>query len=286
MSERGETLAYMYEPIIGSQAIAAGELTRGDLRWNYRRIYPDVYVHKSRRLSVYTRAMAAWLWTDGTGILAGHTAAALHGAERAHAAADIELIGKPKRARRGVVIRNERIEDDEITPYGRMRLTSPARTALDLARQLPIEEAIIHLDQLCAATELTARDVMALRLRYRGARGMATAFRAIRFMDGGARSPQESLIRLRLIEAGLPRPRTSIPLTENWWDDRLGMGWPRYRVGVEWGGHRRSLDRDVRFRDLLRQEDWQLIEALPDQQWSHLLSECREALHRRRRRGS
>ncbi|MGE2729665.1 hypothetical protein ACQI4F_09305 [Mycolicibacterium vaccae] len=276
----------MDEPIIGSRAIATGELTRGELRWNYRRIYPDVYVHKNRRLDVFTRANAAWLWTDRAGILAGHTAAALHGAKRAEAAPDIELIGKRRRARPGVVIRNERIEDDEITPYGRMRLTSPARTALDLARQLPAEEAVVHLDQLCAATRLTVGDVMAIQQRYRGARGMGTALEAIRVMDGGARSPQESVIRLRLVEAGLPRPQTSIPITEGWWNDRLGMGWPRYRVGVEWGGHRRSLDDDVRFRDLLRREDWQLIEALPDQQWSHLLRECREALRRRRRRGS
>lgn len=276
----------MYQPIIGSQAIAAGQLTRGDLRWNYRRIYPDVYVHKNRRLDVFTRAVAAWLWTDRTAILAGHTAAALHGAKRAQDAPDIELIGKRRRARPGVVIRNERIEDDEITLYGQLRLTSPARTALDLARQLPPEEAIIHLDQLCAATKLTVRDVMAIHQRYRGARGMGTALKAIRVMDGGARSPQESLIRLRLVEAGLPRPQTSIPLTEAWWEDRVGMGWPRYKVGVEWGGHRRSRDSDVRFRDLLRREDWQLIEALPSQQWSHLFEECREALRRRRRRGS
>ncbi|MGE2833818.1 hypothetical protein [Mycobacterium sp. SMC-4] len=276
----------MHKAIIGSEAIAAGELTRAELRWNYRRIYPDVYVHKNGRLDVFTRATAAWLWTGRTGILAGHTAAALHGAKRAQTYPDIELIAKRRRARPGVIIRDERIEDDEIGRYGQLRLTSPARTALDLARQLPPEEAIIHLDQLCAATRLTVSDVTSIHPRYRGARGMASALKAIRVMDGGSRSPQESVIRLRLIEAGLPRPQTSVPIAAGWWEDRIGMGWPRYKVGVEWGKHRRTLDADVRFRDLLRRNDWQLIEALPDQQWSHLFKQCRDAMSRRRRRGS
>jgi hypothetical protein len=36
----------MREVFIGSAALASGGLTRGRLRWNYRAIFPDVYVPK------------------------------------------------------------------------------------------------------------------------------------------------------------------------------------------------------------------------------------------------
>ena len=39
----------MREVFIGSEALTSGVLTRGSLRWNYRAIYPDVYISKTRR---------------------------------------------------------------------------------------------------------------------------------------------------------------------------------------------------------------------------------------------
>ena len=49
-------IARMDAPIVGSVAVASGALTRGQLRWNYRPIFPDVYIPKfaERTLNVMT----------------------------------------------------------------------------------------------------------------------------------------------------------------------------------------------------------------------------------------
>jgi hypothetical protein len=67
-------------PIIGTEALAAGAPTRGQLRWNYRPLLPDVYVVKDQRLTLPIRIAAAWLWSGRRAIVAGRAAAALHGA--------------------------------------------------------------------------------------------------------------------------------------------------------------------------------------------------------------
>ena len=39
----------MRDVFIGSAALASGRLTRGQLRWNYRPLFPDVYLSKVAR---------------------------------------------------------------------------------------------------------------------------------------------------------------------------------------------------------------------------------------------
>ncbi|MDZ4267472.1 MAG: hypothetical protein U1D00_17570 [Mycobacterium sp.] len=227
-------------PLIGSEALASGALTRGALRWNYTAIHPDVYIHRDAQINWYAKAMAAWLWTGRRGVLAGRTAAALHGARPVDHNAPIELIAPPRRARPGVVVRNERLGRDEVSAAN-LPHTTPARTALDLARHLPRDEAVVLLDKLSAATDVTVADVAPLEARYRGARGTGSAWEAIRLMDGGSRSKEETLVRLALIDAHLPRPSTSILIEDDFWnaitvDETwgfvIGMGWPDAKVGV------------------------------------------------------
>ena len=80
--------------IIGSEAIASGALTRGQLRSNYTAVYPDVYLANDRPLVVFERAHAAWLWTKRTGTVAGRTAAALYGVDTISATTPIDMIAK------------------------------------------------------------------------------------------------------------------------------------------------------------------------------------------------
>ena len=49
------------EAIIGSEALAAGTLTRGQLRWGYDPVFPDVYLPKDAPRTVANLAQAAWL---------------------------------------------------------------------------------------------------------------------------------------------------------------------------------------------------------------------------------
>jgi hypothetical protein len=220
-------------PIVGTEAVASGAITRGALRWNFTPVHPNVYLSKDARRDLYTYTVAAWLWTARQGIVAGRAAAALHGVEWIEDAAPIELIAKHGRRRPGVILRNERIGDDEVCEIAGLLVTSPARTALDIARRLPRDAAVAHIDAVARATGATIADVRALEDRYPGAQGIRAARIAVGLMDGGARSPRETSLRLMLIDAGLPRPRTSIPLSDELWDTTVAMGWDGPMIGID-----------------------------------------------------
>lgn len=221
-------------PIIGTEALAAGELTRGALRWNYTAVHPDVYLRNDARTDLFVRSMAAWLWTGRKGIVAGRAAAALHGVGWVDETIPIELIAGYRRPQPGVVIRGDRIGPDEVCEIGGMSVTTSARTALDLARQLPRDCAVAHLDALAAVSGVTASEVHALAERHRGARGSRRTHVAVGLMDGGARSREETWLRLLLIDAGLPRPRTNIAVRDDHWEATIAIGWDGPMVGLDY----------------------------------------------------
>ncbi|WP_006245573.1 hypothetical protein [Mycolicibacterium tusciae] len=223
----------MRGPFIGSEAVARGAISRGALRWNYSAIHPDIYLRKDAWRDLYARTVAAWLWTGRTGIVTGLAAAALHGVSWIDDTVPVELIAKHGRRRPGVAIREERIGEDEVVRVGNLPVASPARTALDLGRHLERDSAVAHIDALAAVTGLTRDEIRFLEDRYHGARGIRAARIASGLMDGGARSQQQSQLRLRLIDAGLPRPRTSIVVGDDLWEAVIAMGWDGPKVGVD-----------------------------------------------------
>ena len=216
----------MANVFIGSEALAAGVLSPGQLRWNYRAILPDVYMHKAAMPSLADRTVAAWLWSGRRAVIAGFAAAAVHGARGIDDSADVELIWRCGRPPPGIVVRNERIEADEIVENNGLPVTTPARTALDLAKHMERNPAVVHLDGLAGATGLTAADVWHLVDRYAGAPGLRQARTALPLMDGGSRSSAETLVRLGLIDAGFPKPRRLAPTV---------IGYEAPMVGIEFG---------------------------------------------------
>lgn len=47
-------------PLIGSEALSSGRLSRHRLRMAYRPVFPDVYVPEHAQLSLEMRIRAAW----------------------------------------------------------------------------------------------------------------------------------------------------------------------------------------------------------------------------------
>ncbi|MET0900449.1 MAG: hypothetical protein ABWY45_21255 [Mycobacterium sp.] len=244
----------MQSPIIGSEALATGVLTRGQLRWNYRPIFPDVHVLKGQRLTLRIRTLGAWMWSGRRAIIAGQAAAALHGAEWVSEQAPIELVYGCGRPPAGIVARNERIEADEIVVRDGMLVTSGVRTALDLGRYLKRDAAVIHLDDLARAVEVQRDPILELAQRYSGARGVARAATAIHLMDAGSESPKESELRLILIDAGLPRPRTQIRVSEGSRVAFIDMGWDEPMVGLDYEGDHHRRERPTYVTDIGRYE--------------------------------
>lgn len=271
---------------LGTEAIACGRLTRGQLRWNYQRVHRNVYLPSDRARSLADSIQAAWLWSGRQAIIAGRAAAALHGARWVDQNTPIEIVGPFNHAPPGVIIRRERIGAEELVDLGGLRVTNPARTAFDLARHLPRGAAVAHLDALSATTGLSADDVIALLANHKGARGVRSCRTALSLMDGGAQSPKESWLRLVLIDAGLPRPVTQLRVTEGPLVAYLDMGWEEAMVAVEYDGEQHRTDRrqyvkDIRRAEMLSRLGWQVIRVINEDRPQAVVARAREALARR-----
>ncbi|KUI44004.1 hypothetical protein AU197_21720 [Mycobacterium sp. IS-1590] len=275
----------MEEAFVGRELLGRG-LTRGQLRSRYKRVKPRVYVPRGAAPSVELDAHAAWLWTDRRGIVAGRAAASLHGAQWVSPDTPIDMIGPRERPRRGVVIRNERIDWDEVCAIGDLAVTTPARTALDLARHLSRDLAVRHLDALAAATGLTVDDVAPLLERYRGWRGMKRARIALDLMDGGAQSPKETWLRLLVVDAGYPRPRTQIRVSDGVAEAFLDMGWDEPMIALDYDGEQHQTERrrfvhDIGRNALVECLGWLDIHVVKEHSRGLILHRLREAAERR-----
>ncbi len=156
--------------LIGSEAIAAGALTEHQLRRWYRPLFRDIYVPKWYAPSLDDRILAAWLWSRRRAAVAGVAASALHGAPWVDADTPIELVAPSARPQRGLVVRSETLEADEVTRIKGLPVTAVARTACDLGRHLPRGAALARLDALMRATPFSSEDINLLAKRHRGAR--------------------------------------------------------------------------------------------------------------------
>ena len=103
------------------------------------------------------------------------------------------MIWRSGRPPPGIVVRNERIDTDEIIQMGDILVTTPVRTAFDIARHLPRDLAVQHLDSLTRATSVTTAEVLLLAEKYLRARGLPRARIALALMDAGAQSPKGNL---------------------------------------------------------------------------------------------
>lgn len=240
----------MERAIIGSDALRLGSMTRGQLRWNYRPLFPNVYVPRNTEPTLALRAEGAWLWSGRRGVVAGRAASALHGSKWVAQDTPVELLWSNSNPPPGILTRRERIASDEVSRVHGMLVTTPARTALDLGRHLPRNEAVARLDALAQATGITADDVLRLTHRYPGTKGVRRCREALSLMDAGAQSPQETRLRLLLIDSGFPRPQTQIPLFDppGYAFGYLDMGWQDMWITVEYDGeHHRTSTRQYRW---------------------------------------
>ncbi|MBU9766786.1 hypothetical protein FR943_23460 [Mycobacterium sp. TNTM28] len=253
----------MGEPFVGSKAVANGEVRKSALRTKYTRVFRDVYVSPGTELTPLIRARAGWLWSRERGIVAGNSAAAVHGAKWVDLDAPFELLHSNRNPLAGLQVRTEAIEDDEIVWVDGIPITSVARTALDIGCWYPRDDAVAALDALARATDLKAADVELLTHRYARRRGVQRARSAVALMDAGAQSPQETWLRLVLIDGGLPRPQTQIPVFDGPGDPfaYLDMGWEDIKVAAEYDGeqHRASSWQygwDLRRAERIQRQGW------------------------------
>jgi very-short-patch-repair endonuclease len=258
--------------IVGSEAIADGLVTRYMLRTQFIKLHHNVYARPSLRLDAAARARAAWLWSGRKATLVGHSAAALH--QTQYLPADIPAeVGRIRYAApRNIVVHCGTIAADEMCLRESIDCTTPARTAYDIGRRVEGDTGIIRIDALLNATRCSVAQVVRIADRYPGARGVCRLREALDLADGGAESPKETELRLLLVRDGLPRPVTQVRVGRR----RIDMGWPEWKVGVEYDGEQHWTNPDDYAEDIER------LEFLAAQGWTIIRVSSRQLRYRRR----
>lgn len=235
--------------------MSAGRLTRHQLRTNFVAVHKDVYVARGTKPTAIMRAKAAWLRSKRRGVLAGFSAAALHGARFIGPEIPAYICDGYSRHERGVVVWRDVPPADEMCRIGGMMLTTPLRTAVDLARKLPEDVAVAAIDALARAARLTVADIETAALRHSGQRGIRQARRIISLIDPKAESPRETALRLLIIRSGLPKPDSQHPIY-NEYGALIGVvdfAWPDLKIAIEYEGAHHT-DPDAVRRDIARIE--------------------------------
>ncbi|WP_163702025.1 endonuclease domain-containing protein [Mycolicibacterium sarraceniae] len=232
----------------------SGLVTGYQLRTRYRAVYRNVYLANEVSLTAARRARAAWLFAGPDVVLAGISAAAVHGTKWLDGAAPAEIVRTDRHAPPGLVARSYAIADDQVCTRRGMRITTAARTAFDIGRTLPLPKAVPLLDALMNATRLKPTTVLAIAEASPGVRGVRQLRAAMKLADGGAESPRETRVRLLLIGAGQPAPETQIEFFDDYGEAiiRVDMGWRKWKVAVEYDGIQHWTDGKQRSWDIDR----------------------------------
>jgi hypothetical protein len=248
-------------PFVGSEAVAAGAVTRHDLATQYDAIYRNVYIPRGQQVTPVQKAHAAWLWSRRQATVVGVSAAAIHGAKWIDSRLPAELNQRSQHKTKGIVLHNDTLSPDQTVVIRGLAVTTPARTAFDLGRRYGRTLAVIRVDALLQATGLSLAAVDSLIDHHRGARGIVQLREVIGLADAGAESPQETRTRLVLTDAGLRPQRTQIDVFNRVGDHvrRIDMGWPEWKVGVEYDGEQHWTNPAIRAKDIDTQVE---LEAL------------------------
>ena len=183
------------------------------------------------------------------------------------------------------MVREEALNDDEVTWVGRLPVTTQVRTAFDLGRYLERDQAVARLDALMRAQVFSIEGVMQLVERYRGARGLKSLREVLPLVDGGAASPRETWLRLLYIDAGLPRPTTQIPIVEG--RGRLvrmaDMGWEEFMAVSEYDGDQHRTNRwqytkDIQSLRKARALGWIVDQVIKEDRTAEIVDRARTAL--------
>lgn len=278
--------AGMGEVFLGREAMGDG-LPRHELRRWYRPLFRGVYMPKRATPTLADRAVGAWLTSDRRGIIAGVAASALHGAAWVDDTEPIEILVDDRRRQSGLIVRMDRVADDEITHVADLPVTTLARTAFDLGRYQKRSAAIARLDALMRARPYCDEEVTMLMQRYGPVRGVRQLRELLPVVDPGAASPPESRLRLLLIDNGFPIPETQIPVFDG---DApfayLDMGWRHIHLAVEYDGDQHRTDRPQYVKDMRRhpkiaQRGWEVIRVIAEDRDAQILSTVYEAWLRR-----
>lgn len=251
----------------GSHAVAAGDLTPGQLRGpHYRRLCRDGYVPASVRTTHPLRCQAFALVLGDAAVITGRSAASVRGVPLAWPDDEVSAVAIPESRvsrRSGLDLRRSPLTARDWEPWAGGRLALPSRMALDLLLGRPLPEAVADLDAVLRAKLVTLPQVTKL-VAGRSDKGILAARQAVALADPRAESLPESRLRVVLTLAGLT------PVPQYWICDahgriaRVDLAFPDHRVAVEYDGDWRdgeqwALNRDRERLNRVHAVDWDVV---------------------------
>ena len=257
--------------------------------------WPGVLVDARRRADPLTLTTAAWLATGHHALVAGPSAAFLHGLG-ALPPTPVHLVvpyRSRQRGRAGIVIHNgAALAEDRDQRHG-LPVLSLERTVSDLACTTTPPDALAVIDQALAGLTDVDRPAFRRRLRERlqdrpDPRGTRIGRRLVDLATGLAESPAESWWLWRVVDLGFPVPSVN-PWVRNLDGSglfRLDLAWEELRIALEHNGHAAHHGREDaderRLRELERR-GWLVVVVRADDLRSicRMETELHEAFRRR-----
>lgn len=242
-----------------------------------RRLLRGVYVDASAPDTLELRASAVCLATKPDAIICRQTAAWLYGIDTFALRDHIELpsvdsVRPPKHRSsrlRSTSSHSQTLFKADVVDHLGLRVTSPLATAIHLARHLRRPFALSALDAMLHAGLCTLPELAAAVRRYPHHPGIRQARELVSYAEPLTESPGESWLRLRVIDAGFPKPLVQVVVRTPHGHRRIDIGFPdpmadgRY-LGLEydsdlWHSDPGADQRDEYRRDELSDRGWLIL---------------------------
>ena len=210
-------------PFLGSAAVDAGLITRRQLQSTpWVRVLRNVYMHRDLPLTDRTRAGALLLVLPARSVVAGMTAAWLHGVWQPLPGRPVPLqYARPRAApssrpagldlsRRVLHVDDTGLSD--LTQVDGIVVTSPLRTCFDLMRARSLVEAVVVADAFARAGVVDLPWLAAYVAMHRRWPGVRRSAMAVDLSSARSRSPGETRLRMVVVLAGFPAPLVNPPV--------------------------------------------------------------------------
>jgi very-short-patch-repair endonuclease len=264
-----------------------------------RRLLHAVYVRSDVEDTIELRAAAALLVLPSHAVVCDRSAAWVHGVD-SYQYRELEVVpvlevvsieGHEPARRRGYLAGRRDLLPSEICIVGGIPVTTPVRTACDLACQRGRSRALAVLDAFRRRHGLTCTDYARQLERFRGRRGVIQARELAALAIADAESPAESWLRMTVLDEGFPPPKPQHELVlPGHGEVRLDLAYPFLKIAVEYDGdefHSSDEDRDAdsRRRRALEAQGWLVIVVTKAKLWGpgreEWVAELRDAIRER-----
>ncbi|SDJ77859.1 Transcriptional regulator, AbiEi antitoxin, Type IV TA system [Actinopolyspora mzabensis] len=230
----------------------------------YRRVLHGLYTPADVPLSHELRCQAAARLLPSDAVITGRSAATLHGARLADHNDAVEVLVNDKYVNRrgGLKCWARSVSTDEHSAWSGIRLASPCRSSFEMLARYPLRWAVANCDRMLhegMVEENQLRRFLGERNHY----GIRQARAAFELLDRRAESLPESMLRVLLVQRGLPpTPQLNI-LHRGRFVARVDLAYEDAKVALEYEGAWHA-DAEQYRRDRMRRQrivecGWQVL---------------------------